>query len=106
RLLWSTTGKLFLLVDRLRAHEKAEEEWLERHRDRLEIFYLPPRAPELNADEYLNHDVKGNVNAEGLPRDKRQLRSRLQAFLRRLQHLSENVRNYFQHPKVQYAAAT
>lgn len=106
RLLRSTTGKLFLLVDRLRAHEKAEAEWLERHRDRLEIFYLPPRAPELNADEYLNNDVKGNVNAQGLPRDKRQMRSRLQGFLRRLQHWSEHVRNYFQHPKVQYAAAT
>jgi transposase len=106
RLLRSTTGKLFLLVDRLRAHEKAEEEWLERHRDRLEIFYLPAYAPELNVDEYLNNDMKGNVNEEGLPRDKRQLRSRLQAFLRRLQHWSEHGRNYFQHPKVQYAAAT
>lgn len=106
RLLRSTTGKLFLIVDRLRAHEKAEAEWLEGHRDRLEIFYLPPRAPELNADEYLNNDVKGNVNAEGLPQDKEQLRSRLQAFLHRLQHLSDHVRNYFQHPKVHYAAAT
>jgi transposase len=106
RLLRSTTGKIFLIVDRLRAHEKAEEEWLAAHEDRVEMFYLPPYAPELNADEYLNNDMKGNVKAEGLPDDKPQLRSRLQGFLRRLQHLSEHVRNYFQHPKVQYAAAT
>jgi transposase len=106
RLLRSTTGKIFLIVDRLRAHEKAEEEWVAAHQDRLEVFYLPRRAPELNPDEYLNNEVKGGVNADGLPNDKRHLRSRLQAFMRRLVHLPEHVRNFFQHPCVQYAAAT
>lgn len=106
RLLRSTTGKIFLIVDRLRAHEKAEEEWVAAHQDRLEVFYLPRRAPELNPDEYLNNEVKGGVNAAGLPNDKRQLRSQLQAFMQRLVHLPEHVRNFFQHPCVQYAAAT
>ena len=106
RLLRNTTGKIFLIVDRLRAHEKAEAEWVAAHQDRLELFYLPRRAPELNPDEYLNNDVKGNVNAAGLPNDKRQLRSRLQAFMRRLVHLPDHVRSFFQHPCVQYAADT
>ncbi len=57
RLLRSTTGKLFLIVDRLRAHEKAEEEWVAAHQDRLEVFYLPRRAPELNPVEYLNNEL-------------------------------------------------
>lgn len=104
RLLRSTTGKLFVIVDRLRAHEKAEEEWVAAHQDRLEVFYLPRRAPERNPDEYLNNDLKGRVNAEGLPDNKGELRSHIQCFMRQLFHLPEHVKNYFQHPSVQYAA--
>jgi len=76
-----------------------------RHRDRIEVFYLPRYAPERNPDEYLNNDLKGNVNAVGLPHTKPELRSRIQAFMRELLHLPEQVMSYFQHPSVQYAAA-
>lgn len=106
RLLRSTTGKVFLIVDRLRAHMTPEvEAWVAAHRDRLEVFYLPRYAPELNADEYLNNDLKGTVNAMGLPATKQEERSRIQQFMRRLLHLPERVMSYFQHPSVQYAAA-
>jgi transposase len=106
RLLRSTTGKVFLIVDRLRAHlTPAVRAWVAAHHDRLEVFYLPRYAPELNPDEYLNNDLKGQVNASGLPHDKAEVRSHLQAFMRRLLHLPERVINYFQHPSVQYAAA-
>jgi transposase len=106
RLLWSTTGKVFLIVDRLRAHTTPEvHEWLGRHRQRIELFYLPRYAPELNPDEYLNSDLKGKVNAAGLPHYKGEVRSRLQRFMRELLHLPERVMSYFQHPSAQYAAA-
>jgi transposase len=106
RLLRSTTGKVFLIVDRLRAHmTPAVQVWVAAHGERLEVFYLPRYAPELNPDEYLNNDVKGQVNEAGLPHDKGELRSRLQGFMRRLLHLPEHVMNYFCHPSVQYAAA-
>ena len=60
RLLRSTTGKVFLIVDRLRAHMTPEvEAWVAAHHDRIEVFYLPRYAPELNPDEYLNNDLKG-----------------------------------------------
>jgi transposase len=106
RLLRSTTRKVFLIVDRLRAHmTPAVQAWVAAHQDRIEVFYLPRYAPELNPDEYLNNDLKGKVNATGLPHDKGEVRSHLQEFMRRLLHLPEHVRNYFQHPSVQYAAA-
>lgn len=106
RLLWSTTGKVFLIVDRLSAHKTPEvEEWLGRHRERLEVFYLPRSTPELNPDEYLNNDLKGKVNAAGLPHSKQEVRSRIQLFMRELLHLPQRVMSYFQHPSVQYAAA-
>jgi transposase len=106
RLLRSTTGKIFLMLDRLQAHQTpAVKAWVTAHDDRLELFPLPRRAPELNPDEYLNNDLKGSVNAAGLPDSKGELRSRIQQFMRRLLHLPERVRNSFQHPCVQYAAA-
>jgi transposase len=106
RLLRSTTAKVFLIIDRLRAHKTPEVlEWLAKHRDRIEVFYLPRYAPELNADEYMNNDLKENVNAAGLPHNKQEVRSRIQAFMRKLLHLPERVMSYFQHPSVQYAAA-
>jgi transposase len=106
RLLRSTTGKVFLIVDRLRAHMTPEvQAWVAAHADRLEVFYLPRYAPELNPDEYLNNDLKGQVHTQGLPHDKQEVRSHIQAFMRRLLHLPEHVMNYFQHPSVQYAAA-
>lgn len=106
RLLRSTTGKVFLIIDRLQAHRTPEvAAWLAAHRDRLEVFELPRYAPELNPDEYLNNDLKGQVNEAGLPHNKDEVRSRIQAFMRRLVHLPEHVMSYFQHPSVQYAAS-
>jgi transposase len=106
RLLRSTTGKVFLIVDRLRAHlTPAVQEWVAAHRERIEVFYLPRYAPELNPDEYLNNDLKGQVNDAGLPHDKGEVRARIQGFMRRLLHLPGHVMSYFCHPSVQYAAA-
>ena len=106
RLLRSTTGQIFLIVDRLRAHRTPEvDAWVAAHRARLEVFYLPRYAPELNPDEYLNNDLKAKANASGLPHDRQEERSRIQEFMRHLLHLPDHVMSYFQHPCVQYAAA-
>jgi hypothetical protein len=61
-------------------------------------------VPELNADEYLNNDLKGQINDRGLPNSQGELRSRIQGFMRQLLHLPEHVKSYFRHPCVQYAA--
>ena len=107
RMLSETTRKIFLIVDRLRAHEaKKVEAWAAEHRDRIELFFLPRYAPERNADEYLNNDMKGSINATGLPGSQEGLRPRIQRFMIKLRHLPEHVRQYFQHPCVKYAAGT
>jgi transposase len=106
RLLKEMRGKLFLIVDRLKAHETKEvQAWVAGHHDRIELFYLPRRAPELNPDEYLNNDLKGSIGAEGLPDSRDQLRSRIERFMSRVCDIPEYARSYFQHPCVQYAAA-
>jgi hypothetical protein len=106
RLLRSTVGKVFLIVDRLQAHKTPEvRAWVAAQAERLEVFYLPPYAPELNPEEYLNQDLKQQVHAAGLPEDKIEQRWQIQEFMKHLLHLPERVRSYFLHPKVQYAAA-
>ena len=76
RMLSETTRKIFLIVDRLRAHEaKKVEAWAAEHRDRIELFFLPRYAPERNADECLNNDMKGSINAtDALPGSQEGLR--------------------------------
>jgi transposase len=104
KLLGETTRKVFLILDRLPAHEtKAVADWVAGHGDRIELFWLPKYAPELNADEYLNNDLKGAINAEGLPGSREELRSRIVRFMSKLLHVPEHVRNYFLNPYVQYA---
>jgi transposase len=106
RLLRSTTKKIFLITDRLKAHEDdTVRQWVVAHQDRIQVFYLPRYSPEMNPVEYLNNDMKATVNAEGLPDNKDTLRSRMQRFMRKLYHMPEHVISYFFHPSVQYASA-
>ncbi len=85
KLVAGAGQKIFLIVDRLKAHDaEAVDEWVAEHRDRIELFYLPRYAPERNPDEYLNNDLKGGVNKTGLPDNQEDLRSHIQAFMHRL----------------------
>src|SRR5262249_34196108 len=84
RLLGEVEGKIFLIADRLPAHVSgAVREWVEAHRERLELFFLPAYAPERNPEEYLNNDMKGSINSSGLPDDREELRSRIEDFMAR-----------------------
>jgi transposase len=106
RLVRGSTRKIYLIADRLKAHDTgAVRRWLAAHEGKIELVPLPKSSPELNADEYLNNDMKGNVKAFGLPHNEEELRSLVQTFMRRLLHLPEHVMNYFLHPSVAYAAA-
>lgn len=105
RLLAGATKKVFLIVDHLSVHEAAAvEEWLADKRERIEVFYLPKYTPERNPDEYLNCDVKGNINVDGLPKDRAELQHKLHRFMQRLSKLPQRVVNYFKHKYLQYAA--
>jgi len=106
RLLAGATKKVFLIVDHLSVHEAAVvEAWLADKKDRIEVFYLPKYSPERNPDEYLNCDVKGNVNADGLPKDRDELKTKLHRFMQRLSKLPKRIVSYFKHKFILYAAA-
>jgi transposase len=105
RLLVGATRKIILIVDHLKVHESAEVQvWLHAHQDRLEMVGLPRYAPERNPDEYLNNDVKGNLNADGPAATRQELQGKMRRFMQHLGKLPEHIQAYFAHPKVAYAA--
>jgi hypothetical protein len=106
RLIAGTSKKVFLIVDHLSVHEAAAvEEWLADKKDQIEVFYLPKYTPERNPDEYLNCDVKTNINTDGLPKDRVDLKGKLRRFMQKLNKLPERIASYFKHKLLQYAAA-
>jgi transposase len=106
-LLIETPKKIYLIADRLSGHDAVKVwEWVIEHFDRIDLFLLPRRSPELNPDEYLNNDLKGNVHRAGLPNNKDELADQIHAFLLKLIELPGRVMSYFRHPSVQYAAGS
>ena len=105
RLIKDVGRKVFLIVDNLRVHHsKLVREWLEEHREQIEVFYLPSYSPELNPDEYLNCDLKVGVHTGVPATSKSQLARKAIGHLRMLQKRPARVAKYFKHPKIAYAA--
>lgn len=105
RLIAGAPRKVLLIADGLRAHKTPEvQAWVAAHREQIEIFYLPAYSPEMNPVEYLNNDLKGQVNAAGLADDRPALHERVLKFMGRLSQMPQHVISYFLHPWTQYAA--
>jgi transposase len=67
RLIQGYPKKIFLILNRLWVYRsQAVRRGLENRRDRIEVFYLPAYAPELNPDELLNSELQGELHS-GLP---------------------------------------
>lgn len=99
----TSNRKVFLILDKLKVHHgKKAAAWLDRHRDKIELFFLPPYAPESNPDEYLNHALKLSVHSGGLPRTKYDIRHKTASFMRTLQHSPDKVSTFFQHNQISY----
>ena len=105
RLVQSIPGKITLIVDRLKAHDAQKvRQWVGQHADQIKRVLSPRRAAELNADEYLNNDLKEHIYADGLPNSQQELRQRIQSFLHRLVHWPTRIMSYFLHPSALYAS--
>ena len=103
RLVRSLERKVFLILDNLKVHHgKLVAAWLEKRKDKIEVFFLPPYAPEYNPDEYLNHALKISVHSGQLPYTSEDLSHKTQSFMRKLQHRPHTVSNFFLHPSLSY----
>jgi transposase len=105
RLVSGAPSKVFLIVDNLRVHRaRPVTAWVAANADRIELFYLPPYAPEHNPDEFLNNDVKQAMARRRIPRTKATMKSGLRSYMRSLQRRPAKVRTFFQAPTTRYAA--
>jgi len=105
RLLRHAGRKVFLIVDAHPAHIAAyTKRWVEHHRWRIRLFFLPGYSPHLNPDELLNQDVKTNAVGRKRPRDLRELTGNVRRFLWSTQRRPHKVRRYFREAHVRYAA--
>jgi transposase len=97
--------KIFLVVDGHSAHKtKIVNAWLKENKSRIELFFLPPYSPELNAQEYVNQDLKTNVIGKKRPINKAQMRNNVEEFMNKRKNDRRQVQKYFHVSHVQYAA--
>lgn len=97
--------KVFFVTDGHPAHKtKKVKEWLNENQNRIEVFFIPPYSPELNAQEYLNQDLRTNVIGKKRPINKKQMRENIEGFMRSRKKDKTQVQKYFRHKHVRYAA--
>ncbi len=105
KVIDSSEKKVYMIVDNLRVHHaKLVKAWIEEHKERIAIFYLPPYSPEFNPDEYLNQDYKRNANKNNIPHTKVQLMKNTEKYMNEISNNQEKVANFFKHPSISYAA--
>jgi transposase len=99
-------AKVFLIVDRLPAHRAAKvHDWLSDKAERIELCYLPPYAPQLNPDEWLNRDLKTELRTRPATAERDALKRMACDFMHTLASLPQRVMGYFRHEHVAYASA-
>ena len=106
RLIRLVRRPVLLIVDRHPVHRaKRVTQWLKDRADQIRLVFLPGYSPDLNPDEFLNHDVKANAVGRQRPVDQAELFAHVRSYLRITQHHPVAVRRFFNAPSVQYAAA-
>ncbi len=70
----------------------------------LRLEFIPGYSSELNADEYLNRDLKKNVNTRRMPRNLAELKANVISFMRSIQKQPARIMSYFNGRHIAYAA--
>jgi transposase len=105
RLIQDARRKVFLILDRLRAHRaRLTQDWVAAHRSQIAIFYLPSYSPELNPDEGVNAALKQAVPRRAPARSKPPLKRAAISHMHSLSKRPQQSRAIFHHPQFRYAA--
>lgn len=105
QMIKSQENKVFLILDNLRVHHsKIVKQWVEEHKNEIELFYLPSYSPDRNPDEYLNCDLKYGLSEKPAPKTIEKLKENIENHMIMLQDNNERVAKYFNHPSIKYAA--
>ena len=105
RLVHDSKKKVFLILDNLRVHHARKvTAWLDKHKEKIEIFYLPPYAPEYNPDELLNSDLKRAISKRPSPRTDNELEHNVRSHLKSVQLRPVKIQGFFASATTSYAA--
>lgn len=105
RLIWKSKVKIFLILDNHRVHHAYKvKDWVKAHKDKIELFFLPPNSPELNPDELLNQDVKSNAVGRKRAKTLTELKNNITRYLFGTQKSPDIIKSYFRKSEVLYAA--
>jgi transposase len=103
RLITGMTRKIFLIVDGHPMHKaKLVQRFVSENSDAIELFFLPPYAPELNPDELAWAHIKTRV-AKATVQTKEELKKNVERVMHRLQQLPDIVAGFFGTPACAYA---
>ncbi|MBG0831675.1 IS630 family transposase [Planomonospora sp. ID67723] len=102
QLLRSITQPIFLVVDGSSIHTAAAVgRFVARTGGRLRLFFLPAYVPELNADEWVNQNLRTRVARQAVA-DEHGLAAAMHSGMRRLQKRPDIVRAFFADPHLAY----
>jgi transposase len=105
RLVAGARRKIHLILDNMKVHHaKRVQEWLGKHQDEIEVFFLPPYAPQHNPDEYLNGNLKRELAGKGYSKTLDELESKARSTMKKFQNDSARVASFFQAEPVRYAS--
>ena len=105
RMIRQIKQKVFLILDNHRVHHsKRVRAYVEKHKDKLSLFYLPPYCPDMNPQELVNQDVKANSNNFRALKSLQDLTINVRYYLTQIQSDEFKIRSYFKKKQVAYAA--
>lgn len=105
RLAQSSDGPVTVITDNLMVHHgKKVAAWVRDCEHDIELEFIPSYSPEANPVEYLNRDLKTNVNAKRMPSGKSELKANVSSFMQSIQKRAERVKSYFSSRHVAFAA--
>ena len=107
RLVKSTDKKVYAIADNLPVHHGLLlAEWLEKNNDKIKLFFLPSYAPHLNPVEYLNNNLKYEIERRGYSKNESEIQLKATSVMRSLQSLKNRIIQFFEHNLVQYAKSS
>jgi hypothetical protein len=96
--------KVYLVVDNLRVHHARKvREWLDEHKNQIELVYLPPYSPQANPDEILNRAMKTELRLRPAAKDAKSLKEIAVGFMNALVKTPGRIARYFLSQHVAYA---
>ena len=105
RLIRQVKQKIFFIVDNHQVHHSRQvKAYVEKHKDKLELFYLPPYCPDMNPQELVNQDVKANSSNFKPVKTMNDLTINLRYYLTKIQFDSIKIMSFFTKEEVKYAA--